>query len=88
MESGCDRDVETHKEWYLCLCGGGGCCGGGVGGGGNVDYSDKGDGDGGVDGSGENGGVGDGGESGVCMSGGGSRSVVHRSVGGGLCGSR
>ena len=65
-------------------------CGSCVGGGGGVDCSDGGDEDGSVDGSGGNSGVGDGGESGMYRSGGGGRnggSVVHRSVGGGLCGS-
>ena len=71
-------DVEVHKGWDLCLCGGGGCCGGSVGGGGSVDCSDGGDWGGGVDGSGGNSGVGDGGESGVCGSGRGGGIVVHR----------
>ena len=43
------RDVDIHKQWDLCLCGGGGGdCGSGVGGG--VDGSDRGGGVGGVDG--------------------------------------
>ena len=83
MESGWERDVKAHKGWNLCLCGGG-CCGGGVGGRGSVDCSYGGDGGSGVDDSGGNS-VGDGGESGVCRCGGVGGSVVHRSVGGGLC---
>ena len=71
-------DVEVHKGWDLCLCGGGGCCGGGVGGGGSVDCSDGGDWGGGADGSGGISGVGDVGESGVYGSGGGGGIVVHR----------
>ena len=56
-ESGWERDVEIHKQWDLCLCGGGGGgCGSGVGGG--VASSDGGDGGSGVDGSGGNSGVG------------------------------
>ena len=64
----------------MCLYGGGGGCGGGGGGGGGVDGSDGGDGV-----------VMRGGESGVYRScgssgsGGSSGSVVHWSVGGGLC---
>ena len=84
-DSGWERDVEVHKGWDLCLCGGGAGCGGGVGGGDGVDGSDGGDRGGCVDGSGGNSGVGDGGESGVCRKNRGGGSVVHRSVGGGLC---
>ena len=88
-ESGWERDFKVHKGWDLCLCGGGGC-GSGVGGDGGVDCSDGGYEDGSVDGSGGNSGVGECGESGMYRSGGGGRnggSIVHRSVGGGLCGS-
>ena len=79
-----ERDVEVHKGWDLCLCGGGGRSCGDVVVGGGVDCGDGGDGGGGggVDGSGGNSG-----ESGMCRSGGGSGNVVHRSVGGGLCSS-
>ena len=69
MESGWESDVEVHKGWDLCLCGGGG-----FGGGGGVDGSDGGS---VVDGSGGNSGVGERDESGVYRSGG---SVVHGSV--------
>ena len=78
-ESWWERDLQVHKGWDLCLCGGA------VGGGGNVDCSDEGDWGGSVDGSGGNSGVGDGGESGAYRSGDGGGSVVHWSVGGGLC---
>ena len=55
MESGWERDVEVHKGWDLCLCGGGGrSCGGVVvvvGGGVDCGYGGDGGGGGGVDGS-------------------------------------
>ena len=86
MESGWERDVKVHKGWDLYLCGG---SGGGLAVGlvvvvalivaMGVMWG------GGVDGSGGNSGVGDGGESGVYRSGEGGGSVVHRSVGCGLC---
>ena len=43
-ESGWERDVDVHKGWYLCLCGGGGRSCGGVIVGGGVDCGDGGDG--------------------------------------------
>ena len=53
MESGWERDVEVHKGWDLCLCGGGRSCGGVVVGGGvDCGYGGDGGGGGGVDGSG------------------------------------
>ena len=76
VESGWESDVKVHKGWDLCLCGGGGFGGGGV---------DGSDGGSGVDGSGGNSGVGEHDESGVYRSSGGGGSVVHGSVGGGLC---
>ena len=83
MEFGWERDAEIHKGGDLWLCGGGGDCGGGDGlGGGGVDGSDE---VGGVDGKGGNIAVRDGGESIMYRCGGGGWSVVHWSVGGGLC---
>ena len=54
MESGWDRDVDVHKGWDLCLCGGRSCGGVVVVVGGGVDcgYGGDGGGGGGVDGSG------------------------------------
>ena len=89
MEFGWERDVEIHKGWDLCLCGGGGDHGAdgdhdsvGGRGGGSVDGNNEG---GGVDGSGGNVGVHDGRESIVYRCGGDGLSVVHWSVEDGLC---
>ena len=76
-----ERDVEVHKRWDLCLCGGGGRSCSDIVVVGGVDCGDGGDGGGGVDSSGGNSG-----ESGISRSSGGIGNVVHRSVGGGLCG--
>ena len=82
MESGWKRDAKVHKGWDLCLCGGGCSRCGGVVVVGGVGCSDGGDGSGGVHGSGGNND-----KSGMCRSGEDSGNIVHRSVGGGLCGS-